>query len=157
MSRAIYAALIAGGLAFPAFAQDSGSSQGGDDAAAQEQAQAEDQQAYITASMIQDARIVSLEGNYDSTVWEGEEPFAAMLADLSEIGEVEEIVMDNQGQVQGLTTDVGGFLGIGDKAVMIPLSDIRLARSPDDDDELTIVTRLDREALENQPAFEIDD
>jgi hypothetical protein len=65
--------------------------------------------------------------------------------------------MDNQGQVQGLTTDVGGFLGIGDKAVMIPLSDIRLARSPDDDDELTIVTRLDREALENQPAFEIDD
>ncbi|SEL87180.1 PRC-barrel domain-containing protein [Roseivivax marinus] len=161
MSRAIYAALIAGGLAFPAFAQDSGSSQSGDDAAAQEQAQAEDQQqdqqAYITASMIQDARIVSLEGNYDSTVWEGEEPFAAMLADLSEIGEVEEIVMDNQGQVQGLTTDVGGFLGIGDKAVMIPLSDIRLARSPDDDDELSIVTRLDREALENQPAFEIDD
>lgn len=117
----------------------------------------EPQPDYITASMLEDARIVSLEGNYDETVWDDEAPLAAMVADLTEIGDVEEVVLTPEGVVQGLTTDVGGFIGIGQKAVMIPLEDVRLARPSAGSDEITVVTRLDRERLESLPEFEIDD
>lgn len=112
---------------------------------------------YITASMLEDARIVSLEGNYDEKVWDDEAPLAAMVAGLTEIGEVDEVVLTPKGVVQGLTTDVGGFIGIGQKAVMIPLEDIRLARPSEGSDEVTVVTRLDRDRLEGLPEFGIDD
>lgn len=37
------------------------------------------------------------------------------------IGEVEEVIANNRGQIVGLTVEVGGFLGMGDKEVLVPL------------------------------------
>lgn len=110
----------------------------------------------VTAEMIEDARIVSLQGQYREDIWNSGEPLNTMVADLTEIGEVEDIVMSPDGQVQGLTTDVGGFLGLGQKQVLIPLDDIRLTRGPDSDN-LTIITRMSDEALQSAPEFELDD
>lgn len=150
MRRTALVTLLLAGLAMPLSAQETGSS----DQPAQPQ---DGQQApYITATMIQEARIVSLEGEYDAGTWDSGDPLQPILAGLSEIGSVEEILLDDAGQVQGITTDIGGFIGIGQKTVMIPLSDLRLARSPDDED-ITIVTRLDKERLEQAPEFESGD
>ena len=79
-----------------------------------------------------------------------------MVANLSEVGGVEDVILSVDGQMLGLTTDVGGFIGIGDKTVMILLEDIRLVR-PADGSDMTIVTRLGLEALEDLPEFEIED
>ncbi|ETX15226.1 photosystem reaction center subunit H [Roseivivax halodurans JCM 10272] len=146
MRRTALVTILMAGLAVPAIAQETGSS---DPAPQQEQQQAP----YITATMLQDARIVSLEGEYDAGTWDGGEPLQPILAGLSEIGDVSEILLDDAGQVQGITTDIGGFIGIGQKTVMIPLADLRLARSPDDED-ITIVTRLGKEQLEQAPEFQ---
>lgn len=37
------------------------------------------------------------------------------------VGEVEEVIANNRGQIVGVTAEVGGFLGMGDKEVLIPL------------------------------------
>ncbi|SLN60982.1 PRC-barrel domain-containing protein [Palleronia marisminoris] len=108
------------------------------------------------ADDLEDASIVSLEGSYDQAIWDETAPLEAMVADLNEIGRIEDVVLSAEGQMLGLTTDVGGFLGIGEKTVLIPLDDIRLIRT-EDDDEVSVVTRLDQDALTDLPEVDLDD
>lgn len=110
----------------------------------------------ITAEMIKDADIVSLQGQYSDDIWNDTAPLSAMVADLTDIGEVEEIILSPEGQVEGLTTDIGGFLGIGEKQVLIPLDDIRLVQEPDSDD-ITVITRMSDEALQDAPEYDLTD
>lgn len=110
----------------------------------------------VLADDLEDAPIVSLEGNYEEAIWNDTEPLRIMVADLNEIGEIEDVVLGPDGQMLGLTTDVGGFIGIGQKTVLIPLQDIRLVRS-EDGDEVSVVTRLNRDALRDLPEFEMYD
>lgn len=37
------------------------------------------------------------------------------------VGEVEEVIANNTGEIVGVTAEVGGFLGMGEKEVLIPL------------------------------------
>lgn len=108
----------------------------------------------ITADMIKHADIVSLQGQYSDDIWNDTAPLRAMVADLTEIGEVEEIILTPEGRVEGLTTDVGGFLGLGQKRVLIPLDDIRLVQEPDSDD-ITVITRMSDEALQDAPEYDL--
>ena len=110
----------------------------------------------ITAEMIEDARIVSLQGQYSEDIWNSGEPLNAMTAGLNEIGEVEDIILSPDGEVLGLSTDVGGFLGIGQKEVMISLDDIRLTRAPDEEN-ITVITRMSDRELQDAPEFTVDD
>ncbi|MEM7490765.1 MAG: PRC-barrel domain-containing protein, partial [Pseudomonadota bacterium] len=66
--------------------------------------------------------------------------------DRSQIGEIEDIVLDDSGQMVGIVAEVGGFLDIGDKHVMVPVEDLRLV--PVDDTSFSFVTRLSEEQLE---------
>ncbi len=136
----------------------SGQSQSSDSqSSGSEAGQAQSAQNMITASMLQDATVVSLEGQYDEDVWQDRAPLSTMIADLTEIGHVQDIVLSPRGEVQGLTIDVGGFLGIGTKAVLIPLGDMRLAQPDPELDEITVVTRLNQQQLEDLPEFEMEE
>jgi sporulation protein YlmC with PRC-barrel domain len=46
-------------------------------------------------------------------------------ADNQKIGDVDEILVDRQGRVQGFVVGVGGFLGIAQKNVAIPFNQVR--------------------------------
>ena len=59
--------------------------------------------------------------------------------DWNEIGEIEDVILDRSGQMIGVVAEVGGFLDIGDKHVMIPVENLRL--TPIDDRNYAIVTR----------------
>lgn len=130
-------------------------------AGAQESASGDDAQPsgdaaqMVTATMLEEASIVSLEGQYDEGVWQAGDPLTSMIADLTQIGQVENVVLNTAGQMQGLTTDVGGFLGIGTKQVLIPLEDIRLTRPDAESDEITIITRLNEQQLTDLSEFQI--
>ncbi len=67
-------------------------------------------------------------------------------ADGDEIGEVEEVLADVDGNIVAITAEVGGFLGIGDKEVVVSLDEFELR-----DDEL--VTSLTKEQLEALPLW----
>ncbi|MGR3540735.1 MAG: PRC-barrel domain-containing protein [Hasllibacter sp.] len=72
--------------------------------------------------------------------------------DYDQIGEIEDIVLDRSGQMIGIVAEVGGFLDIGDKHVMVPINDIRLV--PVDDVSYSFVTRLSEEQLEELPSVD---
>jgi len=57
-----------------------------------------------------------------------------------EIGDVEKVLVDANGQPAAIAAEVGGFLGLGEKTVVISLD----KRQPKDDD---LVTTLSKEEL----------
>ena len=67
--------------------------------------------------------------------------------DWNEIGEIEDIVLDRNGQMVGVVAEVGGFLDIGDKHVLIRMEDVRLTAV--DDETYALVTRKSEEELES--------
>jgi sporulation protein YlmC with PRC-barrel domain len=67
------------------------------------------------------------------------------------VGDIGEVVLDKDGQVQGVVVDVGGFLGIATHPVLLEWKDVNLA-SEDGNDRA--VVNLNREKLEQMPAYE---
>jgi hypothetical protein len=65
-----------------------------------------------------------------------------------EIGEIEEIVMDNDTQKHLAVVDVGGFLGIGEKSVAVEFDQLELS------DDGRVQSDLTRETLQSQPEYD---
>ncbi|MFW6077215.1 MAG: PRC-barrel domain-containing protein, partial [Hyphomicrobiales bacterium] len=72
------------------------------------------------------------------------------LAD-EEIGNVSDLIIDQDNQVRGVVVGVGGFLGIGEKRVALPVE--RLNIQTTDPGEVEISTDMTREELEEKEAF----
>jgi hypothetical protein len=64
-----------------------------------------------------------------------------------EIGELDEVLVDSTGQPVAVAAEVGGFLGIGDKTVVIGLDQLRLEND-------RLVTGMSKEQIEGLPAWE---
>ncbi|MDC0737858.1 PRC-barrel domain-containing protein [Cognatishimia sp. SS12] len=79
--------------------------------------------------------------------WEMDFAFSEMRENLNEIGEIEDIVLSPNGDFKGIVAEIGGFLDIGDKHVMIPVADVKLMAV--DDQTYAYVTRLNEEQLES--------
>lgn len=67
------------------------------------------------------------------------------------IGEIDEIVMGMDGSASHAIIGVGGFLGIGEKAVAVPFSNVKLAR--DKDGNLTSTLNATKEELNAAPTY----
>ncbi len=89
--------------------------------------------------------IYTLNGPMDEDTW-GNWEADGVGPDWNDIGEIEDIILDRKGQMIGVVAEVGGFLDIGDKHVLLPVEDIRL--TPLDDKKYVIVTRKTEEQLE---------
>jgi hypothetical protein len=73
-------------------------------------------------------------------------------AEWNDIGEIEDIVLNKNGQMIGIVAEVGGFLDIADKHVMIPVSDVNLVAV--DDRSYAILTRHSEEELEQMESVD---
>lgn len=69
------------------------------------------------------------------------------------IGEVEDVLIGDSGEVRAILVDVGGFLGIGAKTVALPMSGVDIGREHDGA-PLRLSVDQSREALESAPTFE---
>lgn len=69
------------------------------------------------------------------------------------IGEIHEVVLGNDGRAEGLIVDVGGFLGINEKPVMVRWSDVTI-RS-DSNGSVTVATSMDKSQLEQLPEYKL--
>jgi hypothetical protein len=83
----------------------------------------------------------------DDEGWDPEFMFDSVNADWNRIGTIEDLVLDRSGQVVGIVAEVGGFLDLGDKHVMLEVDDLNLVAV--DDVRYTYVTRRSEEELEN--------
>ncbi|MCH8505379.1 MAG: PRC-barrel domain-containing protein [Ectothiorhodospiraceae bacterium] len=76
-------------------------------------------------------------------------------ADDEEVGTVQDLILDQDGQIVGVIVGVGGFLGIGDKDVA--LSWDSMDRELDaDGDEYIFRVDADEDTLEEAPEYERD-
>ncbi|MBV2358388.1 PRC-barrel domain-containing protein [Thalassococcus sp. CAU 1522] len=88
----------------------------------------------------------------DDAGWEMDWAFADMQDNLTEIGEIEDIVLSRSGEFKGIVAEIGGFLDIGDKHVMLPVGDVKLVAV--DDTTYAYVTRLSEEQLEQMESVD---
>ena len=88
----------------------------------------------------------------DDEGWDSNVMYDDVGTDWNEIGEIEDIVLSADGQMVGIVAEVGGFLDIGDKHVMISVPDVNLVAV--DDKTYAYVTRLSEEELEALPSVD---
>lgn len=68
-----------------------------------------------------------------------------------ELGDINNLVMNSDGNVEAAVIGVGGFLGVGEKNVAIPFENI--TQKTDENGELFILVNLSKQQLETAPVF----
>lgn len=82
----------------------------------------------------------------DDEGWNAESIYTEIGADWNDIGEIEDLVLNEQGELIGIVAEVGGFLDIADKHVVLPVENVNLVAV--DDATYAFVTAYNEEDLE---------
>lgn len=68
------------------------------------------------------------------------------------VGEIGDVILSEDGKVDAILVDVGGFLGMGEKEVAIGMDNLNFMS--DADGNMYLYTGLTKEQLEQQPAYD---
>lgn len=68
------------------------------------------------------------------------------------IGDVNELILANDGKVRAVVIGVGGFLGMGERDVAVSFNSLKITRDDDNDEVITIDAT--RDTLSNAPQWE---
>ena len=71
-----------------------------------------------------------------------------------DIGEINDVLLDSEGNVKAVILGVGGFLGMGERDVSVNMDEIRIVTEEGDSDDRFLVVNTSKEMLEKAPAFE---
>jgi sporulation protein YlmC with PRC-barrel domain len=71
----------------------------------------------------------------------------------SKIGDVDDVLVDKSGKVTGLVIGVGGFLGAGEKDVIVPFTAVKTSKK---DDKWWLTLDQTKDDLKNAPGFTYD-
>lgn len=71
-----------------------------------------------------------------------------------DIGEINDLIVTEEGEIAAVILGVGGFLGIGEKDVAVDISQIAFVTEQDNPDNVFLVVRTTQADLENATAFE---
>lgn len=94
------------------------------------------------------ARVYARDGAVDMT------EVAGIQTDWADIGEVNDIVLSREGQVQAVLVDVGGFLGMGERQVAVDMTALRfVSDSSTDPDDWFLVMTGNRALIEGAPEW----
>jgi hypothetical protein len=74
-------------------------------------------------------------------------------ANNQNIGEINEVLIDNSGMVKAVVVGVGGFLGMGEKNVAIPFASLNVTRQANDNDIEKVTVSFTKQQLEQAPSF----
>lgn len=70
-----------------------------------------------------------------------------------DIGEINDLVIGQDGNVKAVLIDIGGFLGMGERTVAVSKDQIDVIRDGDSEDDYFLVFTADRTALEGAPEY----
>lgn len=70
------------------------------------------------------------------------------------IGQVENIILNQDGSVRAVILEVGGFLDIGDKHVAVPMERLSFIRSDGEWDNYFLAVKTTKDELMGLPAYE---
>ncbi|MEQ8656635.1 MAG: PRC-barrel domain-containing protein [Hyphomicrobiales bacterium] len=69
-----------------------------------------------------------------------------------DIGEVSELILADDGSIDKVILDIGGFIGIGEKSIAVQLDELQIMR-PDGGNDVRVYIEATEEQLEQQPAY----
>jgi len=69
------------------------------------------------------------------------------------IGDIKDVLVDKSGKVQGLVVAVGGFLGAGEKDVIVPFSEVKATMK---DDKWYLTMNSSKDDLKKAKGFKYD-
>jgi uncharacterized protein YrrD len=115
----------------------------------QESAQKND----IRASHLIGMRIYSVEENYDRFNDEYQAQ-AGEEKEWDDIGEVNDVILGFDGSVKAVVLGVGGFLGVGEKDIALPMDQLKVVREQDDEDDFFLVVNANKDLLTDAAAYE---
>jgi len=72
--------------------------------------------------------------------------------DWDDIGEIDDVVLTEDGDVKAVILGVGGFLGIGERDIAVKMSSLNMVRE-DDGDDFFIVVKTSKDNLMGAPAY----
>ena len=84
--------------------------------------------------------------------WDSVRVHDQVAANWNTVGEIEDILLSRDGKVTGIVAEVGGFLDITDKHVMLSIDDVNLVAV--DDTTYGYVTRKSEDELEELPGVD---
>ncbi|WP_297836581.1 PRC-barrel domain-containing protein [uncultured Roseibium sp.] len=107
----------------------------------------------VLASDLIGMRIYSVEENYDRFN-EDYQAQADEEKDWDDIGEVNDVILGFDGSVKAVILGVGGFLGVGEKDIALPMEQLKVVREQDDADSYFLVVNANKDVLTNAAAYE---
>lgn len=69
-----------------------------------------------------------------------------------DIGDVNELILSNDGKIRAVIIGVGGFLGMGERDVAVAFDSLKIARDKDNDEVITV--DASKEALKSAPRWD---
>jgi hypothetical protein len=72
--------------------------------------------------------------------------------DDEDVGEINSLILDDNGAIDRAVIDVGGFLGMGEKQIAVTFDELTILRQ-DGGDDVQVYIDATQEALEAQPAY----
>lgn len=93
------------------------------------------------------------EANDDNVGYEGVQD------NWEDIGEINDIVLTRDGNVDAVLVDIGGFLGIGERQIAVKMNALDMASdesTPDDPNDFFLVLNSSAADLENAPEYDYD-
>ncbi|WP_139257633.1 PRC-barrel domain-containing protein [Natronohydrobacter thiooxidans] len=79
---------------------------------------------------------------------------AEQLDGMENIGNVNDLLLDERGNVQAILVDVGGFLGMGARQVAIGLDQVHFSTDTNDPSQVYVITMMGADMLESAPEFD---
>ena len=140
MKKLLLSTALAAATTFPVFAQD-----------ADNPFRAEADPMEIHASNFIGMRVYRSEQTVDADAYEG------VQQDWDDIGEINDVILSRDGNVEAVLVDIGGFLGIGENQVAVDMDAIRFvsdSATADDEGDFFLVMNAPRDVFEQAPTYE---
>ena len=81
---------------------------------------------------------------------------AGLSDEWDDVGEISDIIIGNQGGIDAVLADIGGFLGMGERTIAVNMDDLKfVSDGPDADDYFVVLTGTQAQ-LEAAPEFDND-
>jgi len=107
----------------------------------------------IRASELLGMRVYSVERDFDKFT----DDYAAAPdeeKDWNDIGEVNDVILSFDGDVEAVVLGVGGFIGIGEKDVAVPMDQLKVVREQDDRNDFFLVVNASKQTLTDARPYE---
>ena len=73
--------------------------------------------------------------------------------DWADVGEINDVILGRDGQIKAVVLGVGGFLGIGEKSVAIPMQDVKFVKNGEGPHDYFLVVNANKDVLTTAPAY----